>query len=92
MLLHILCNFTKEKAKKFQKINYIRILGFNENGRNYLSTVKKNSDIPIISKIKKEKDPMLEFEIETTKIYDIKRNLLSKKETQKIIYIREKEQ
>ena len=86
MLLHILCNFTKEKAKKYDKINYIRILGLNTKGRQYLNTIKKDLDIPIISKITREKDEMLDFEIETTKIYDIYTNNLAKREFQSIIY------
>jgi len=89
MLIHILCNFTKEKAKQFNTINYLRILGLNDKGRVYLNSIKKNIDIPIISKITKEKDPQLTFEIETTKIYDIINNEnLLKKEFEKIIYIK----
>ena len=71
MLLHILCNFTKEKAKQFKEITYIRILGFNELGRNYLNKIKKEVKVPIISKINRAKDPMLEFEIFTTTIYSL---------------------
>ncbi len=71
MLLHILCNFTKEIANKFKDITYVRVLGFNKNGKNYLNSIKKDLDVPIISKITREKDPMLEFEINTTKIYDL---------------------
>lgn len=69
MLLHILCNFTKEEKEQFSNITYIRILGLNETGRKYLNSIKKVLTIPLISKITKEKDPMLSFEIETTKIY-----------------------
>ena len=58
MLLHILTNFTKEKAKLFNDITYIRILGINNTGRTILNNIKKDIDIPIISKITKEKDPM----------------------------------
>lgn len=71
MLLHILCNFTKEKAKQLNKINYIRILGFSKKGQQYLNKIKKDTPVPIISKINKHKDPMLEFEIETTSIYSL---------------------
>ena len=80
MLLHILCNYTKEKNNLFKDISYIRPLGFNDNGKVYLNKIKKEIDIPIISKIKREKDPMLEYEIETTKIYDLpyNENLLEK--------------
>ena len=73
-LLHILCNFTKEKANSFRNITYIRPLGMNKLGREYLNKIKKELDIPIISKITREKDSMLEYEIETTKIYDLPYN------------------
>lgn len=88
MLIHILCNFTKEKAKNMKEITYIRILGMNDKGRSYLNENKKEITLPIISKITREKDKMLDFELEITKIYDIpkKENLL-KKEFDKIIYI-----
>ncbi|MBQ1551336.1 MAG: nucleotidyltransferase [Bacilli bacterium] len=69
MLLHILTNFTKDKAKKYNKISYIRVLGINNIGRNILNSIKKDIEIPIISKITKEKDPMLEYELEVDKIY-----------------------
>ena len=69
MLLHILTNFTKEKAKKYNEISYIRVLGINNTGRNILNSIKKDIEIPIISKITKEKDPMLEYELEVDKIY-----------------------
>lgn len=90
ILNHILCNFTKEKKKEMSKITYIRILGLNNKGRSYLNKIKKDIEIPIISKIERNKDKMLEFEIETTKIYDIifNENLL-KREFEKIIYIGE---
>lgn len=71
MLLHILCGFTKEKATNFKEITYLRILGFSKKGRNYLNKIKKTVEIPIISKINREKDPMLEFELHTTTIYSL---------------------
>ena len=86
MLLHILCDFTKEKKEKFENITYIRILGLNDKGRKYLNKIKKDIDLKIISKITKEKDEMLEYELYTTKIYDIFTNNLEKKEQDKIIY------
>ena len=88
MLIHILCNFTKEKAKQFRNITYIRILGLNDIGRSYLNEVKKDLDIPIVSKVKRDKDEMLEFEIETTKIYDIiNNNNLLEQEFKSIIFL-----
>ena len=82
MLIHILCNFTKEKKEQFKDISYIRLLGFSDKGRKYLNTIKKDLDIPLISKINRNKDPMLEFEIETTKIYSL--NLNSEKQIELI--------
>ena len=87
MLIHTLCDFTKDKANSFKKIKYIRILGLDNKGRNYLNKIKKEIDVPIISKITREKDSMLDYEIETTKIYDIITNdNLVKKEFNRIIY------
>ncbi len=85
MLLHILCNFTKEKAKTWKKIEYIRILGFNKKGRTYLNQIKKDLALPLISKITKNKNSMLQFELETTNIYNIKNNSNQKEEDKIII-------
>lgn len=71
MLIHILCDFTKEKANNMKAISYIRLLGLSTKGKKYLNQIKKEMDVPIISKVTREKDPMLEYEIELTKIYDI---------------------
>ncbi len=71
MLLHILCDFTKDKAQQFQEISYIRVLGFNDTGQRYLNSIKKELPVPLISKINREKDPMLEFEFHTTSIYSL---------------------
>lgn len=71
MLLHILVGFTKEDASNMNEITYIRLLGFSLKGRNYLNQIKKEVDLPIISKINRNKDKMLEFEIKTTEIYAI---------------------
>ena len=93
-LLHILCNYTKEESKENTKIKYIRLLGFNNTGRKYLNKHKKDISLPIISKITKEKESMLELELNTTKIYtlpykDSKEEY--KKEYQTNLYIKENE-
>ena len=85
MLLHILCNFTKSQAKDWKKPEYIRILGFNQKGREYLNNIKKSVSLPIISKITKNKNNMLQFEIETTNIYNIKKSSNQKEEDKIII-------
>ena len=61
MLLHILVSFTKEMARKIKDIEYIRILGFNNNGQKYLNSIKKKVDIKILSKFERNCSKMLDF-------------------------------
>ncbi len=66
MLLHILTSFTKEENNKI-KIDYIRVLGFNNKGKNYLRKIKK--DINIITNYKKNISLLLDIEYRITNIY-----------------------
>ena len=70
MLLHILTNFTKEEAKNI-KVDYIRLLGFNERGKNYLNKIKKTLDLPIVIGYKKNISKILDIELRITKIYSL---------------------
>lgn len=70
MLLHILTNFTKEEASNIS-INYIRLLGFNLKGKEYLNKIKKQLDIPIITRYKKEISKVLDIERRITKLYSL---------------------
>ena len=45
MLIHILIGLTKEDNKK-SKVDYIKILGFNKNGQEYLRKIKKDITLP----------------------------------------------
>ena len=73
-LLQILCNYKKEDAQKNQQLAYIRLLAFNTKGKEYLNRYKKEITLPIISKISKNKNKMLELELNTTKIYTLPYN------------------
>lgn len=86
MLLHILVNFTKDLGKNMQEISYIRILGFNEKGQDYLHSIKKNIDIKLLSKYEKDYCQMLNFELQTTEIYDLiyNENLVKKEYTNQL--------
>lgn len=83
MLIHILCSFTKEERKQYNQINYIRILGFNTKGKNYINKIKKDLTIPLITNINKNNLNLLELELKCDSIYNLitKRNdnLYSKK-------------
>ncbi len=68
MLLHILCNFTKDEAMDMKKLKYIRVLGFSSKGQLYLKTYKKKINLPILTNFTKMND-MLALEFRTTCVY-----------------------
>ena len=71
MFTHILCSFTKEEVKKNKELKYIRILGFDNIGKKYLNSIKKECDVPIITNIKKENVDLLSIEIKCDSIYNL---------------------
>lgn len=75
MLNHILVGLTKEDAKSIKDIEYIRILGFNELGRKYLNSIKKNMKYLIIYNYNK-KFKISNYELISTKIYTLLTNEL----------------
>jgi len=50
---------------------YARILGFNEKGANILKLAKKNTSIPLITKVKKGKFEILDLELQSTNAYSL---------------------
>ena len=68
MLIHILCGFTKEEALKYSNIYYIRILGFDIPGREYLNKIKKDLKLKLISNYSSSKG-MLDLEYRVNAIY-----------------------
>lgn len=82
MYTHILCGFTKEMANSMKEISYIRVLGMNNIGRDYLSKIKKDIDLPIITACNSIDNEMLNLEYRTTCIYS---DLLNDKEKEKLI-------
>ena len=82
MLNHILCGYTKDIKNSCKDIEYIRVLGFNKKGRNYLNKIKKDVDIPIISNYSKNKSTMIELEFKSTIAYS---SILNEEEKKKFI-------
>lgn len=68
MLLHILLNITKEDNSK--EI-YLRILGFNQKGRKYLSKIKKDISLPIYTSYKENISNIFDIEYRSTYIYSL---------------------
>lgn len=89
MLNHILCSFTKEENDKIKKLEYIRILGFTENGREYLNEIKDSIELPILNKYDTKKYKALEIEKRVTDIYsNIYNNIIDQEIKNKPIYIK----
>lgn len=70
MYIHILTNFLKEENNNI-KIDYIRLLGFNNEGKKYLNKIKKNINIPIITNYKKNTSKLLDIELKASSIYSL---------------------
>lgn len=83
MLIHILCDFTKDEAQQFKNITYIRVLGFNKLGQEYLNKIKKVSKLPIITTFSKSNDEMLKLEMRITSVYA---SVLNENDKNKLIY------
>ena len=66
MLLHINLGILKKDAK--EKINYVRILGFNLKGKNYLNQERKNFKLP--TKID-SKSIIRDYELKASLLYDL---------------------
>ncbi len=86
MLIHIITNFKSKDANL--AIDYIRILGFNNKGKSYLNTIKKETSIPLITKYKDIDSKLLEKEKRANNIYSliVNDNSLIEKELNKPIY------
>jgi predicted nucleotidyltransferase len=69
-LVHMLCNTKNELITTFD-VPYLRILGMNKEGQGYLNSIKKDLEIPLITKIGKEKHPYLEQELRASKVYSL---------------------
>ena len=71
MFLHILCGFTNSINEQCNDIHYIRVLGFNSSGRDFLNSVKGTSVLPIISNFSSLDDVMLDMEFKSTCVYSL---------------------
>lgn len=50
-LIHILLEIKKEKSKSYEtNLPYVRVLGFDKKGQEYLSQIKRSCPVPIITK------------------------------------------
>ncbi len=69
MLIHILIGLKKEDKNSIN-IEYIKLLGFNQEGLKYINKIKKTIDIPLKRKISKEYISE-QYELKASLIYDL---------------------
>jgi predicted nucleotidyltransferase len=67
MLIHILLGIRKDDNKK--PIEYIRLLGFNNKGKEYINNIKKDIEIPLITKYRDLDDKAKDYEDIAAAIY-----------------------
>lgn len=68
--MHILCQTKKETLENID-VPYIRILGMNDTGKEYLNLIKKDVNVPIISKVTENIHPYLDTELKISMIYSL---------------------
>ncbi len=69
MLTHIFTGFTRAEAEAIQSPEYIRLLGMNESGREYLNAHKKAIPLPIISRAADLTGTMGQLDIRASALY-----------------------
>ena len=70
ILLHIYTGTTKDEIDKLNKLTYIRVLGFNKEGKNYIKSIRLHSTTPIITNYHELDDYILNNELKVTYLYN----------------------
>lgn len=72
LCLHILTNTTKEEMNAVGlKCPYIRILGMNEKGRNFIHQKKKSIPVPLVTTVSKHNHPVIDIEHRAARCYSL---------------------
>jgi predicted nucleotidyltransferase len=67
--LHILTNTKKTDMKSIDRASYLRLLGMNKNGKEYLNKMKSQLGLPLISKLSSYKSEDILPDIKASRIY-----------------------
>ena len=90
-LMHIILDIKRENISQYKSLPYIRILGFDKKGREYLSQIKKTCPVPIITKAADYKN-LLTNEIHAASLYNqivyTKSGIINKDEFRQPLYIK----
>ncbi len=71
MFIHILLNFSKEDRELLHSNEYIRLLGFSENGKKYISDTKEYFKLPLVTKVTNLDSKIFEYEIRAASLYQL---------------------
>lgn len=74
MFIHILIGLTKEDKNNLTKNEYIRLLGFDNLGQKHINSVKKNMNLPIVTKITSVDSKIKDYELVSASIYQMLTN------------------
>jgi len=70
--VHILTGTYKEHTRKLQESpSYLRILGLNDHGRDYLRQIKKHVSLPLVSRLASFKEDSIIPDIQASTIYTL---------------------
>ena len=67
-IMHIILETRKSMSDSYNNIPYIRLLGFNKTGQQYLGSIKKELDVPFITKAADYKKELI-FDLACSDIY-----------------------
>ncbi|GGL44861.1 nucleotidyltransferase [Sporolactobacillus putidus] len=71
--VHVLTNTSKSDARlpaAAGEAPYLRLLGMNKKGQNYLAAIRKDLQVPLVAKIRKHRNPILDLDIRAAALYD----------------------
>ena len=68
--MHIVLNIDAGMPERYRTLPYVRILGFDKKGQDYLSSIKKSCPVPLITKTAASK-ALLGDDIFSTNIYNL---------------------
>ena len=91
-LVHILCQVTKQEIQELPEYDVLRVLAFNDQGRQYLEQLKKK-EVKIVSKYARNPLSWRNIELRSTHLYtsvmpEEKRVYLNKREIQGPVFVR----
>lgn len=71
LVTYILLGVTEEEINSVRKNPYLRVLGFNQQGRAYLSQEKDDLKLPVITNINQKNEELLKLDIRAGEIYQL---------------------